>query len=93
MAKKFRQFEETVVKEVDGVAQTVEKTTVKFRKTVLERFPILIISLSTFGVVAVLYSFELIIERIPVLGNNPFYVFMLGVLALGITGQLYKKLQ
>ena len=56
MEKKFRQLEQTVVKEVDGVAQTVEKTTVKFRKSVLERFPFLIISLSTFGVVAVLYG-------------------------------------
>jgi hypothetical protein len=93
MVEKFRQLEQTVVKEVDGVAQTVEKTTVKFRKSVLERFPFLIISLSTFGLVAVLYSFEQMIAMVPVLDENPFYVFLLGVAALGITGQLYKKLQ
>lgn len=81
------------MKEVDGVAQTVEKTTVKFRKSVLERFPFLIISLSTFGLVAVLYSFEQMISMIPVLDENPLYVFLLGVTALGVTGQLYKKLQ
>jgi hypothetical protein len=90
---KFRQLEQTVVKEVDGVAQSVEKTTVKFRTSVLERFPFLIISLSTFGVVAVLYSFEQMIEMIPILNNNPLYVFVLGITALAITGTLYKKLQ
>ena len=93
MEKRFKRLEQTVVKEVDGVAQSVEKTTVKFRKSVLERFPFLIISLSTFGVVAVLYSFEQILSMIPVLENNPLLVFILGITALGVTGQLYKKLQ
>lgn len=93
MEKRFKQIEETVVKEVDGVAKTVEHTTVKFRKSVLERFPFLIIGLSTFGLVAVLYSFEQVLDSIPLLANNPVYVFTLGIIALAITGQLYKKLQ
>ena len=93
MQEQFRNIEKTVVREVDGVAQTVEKQTLKFRKSVLERFPFLIISLSTFGVVAVLYSFEQMISMIPVLENNPHLVFLLGITALGVTGTLYKKLQ
>jgi hypothetical protein len=93
MEKGFKKIEQTVVKEVDGVAREVEKRTVNFRKSVLERFPFLIISLSTFGLVAVLYSFEQMISMIPILERNPFYVFVLGVIALAITGQLYKKLQ
>lgn len=93
MADKFKQIEQTVVKEVDGVAQTVEKKTTKFRKSVLERFPFLIIGLSTFGLVAVLYSFEQMISMVPVLEKNPLYVLLLGIGALTTTGTLYKKLQ
>jgi hypothetical protein len=93
MEKHFKKIEETVVKEVDGVARTVENTTVHFRKTVLQRFPFLIIGLSTFGLVAVLYSFEQVIDMIPVLNQNPALVFLLGITALGVTGTLYKKLQ
>lgn len=93
MEKHFRQIEETVIKEVDGVAKTVEDTTVKFRQTVLERFPFLIIGLSTFGLVAVLYSFEQVISMIPILNENPLLVFVVGIIALGVTGTLYKKLQ
>jgi len=90
MKEKVKQVEQVLVKEVDGVAKTVEQKTVRFRKTVLQRFPFLIISLSTFGLVAVLYSFERIIESIPVLADNPYYIFVLGILALAITGTLYK---
>lgn len=93
MEKHIKEFEQTVVREVDGVAHKVEQTTVKFRKGVLDRFPFLVIGLSTFGLVAVLYSFEQVIAMIPVLADNPVYVFLLGIGALGITGTLYKKLQ
>lgn len=93
MEKHLKKVEETIVKEVDGVAKTVEHTTVKFRESVLQRFPILIIGLSTFGLVAVLYSFEQVIEMIPLLVNNPLLVFTLGIIALAVTGTLYKKLR
>jgi len=93
MEKHIKHLEETVVKEMGGFTKSVEHSTVKFRQTVLQRFPFLIIGLSTFGLVAVLYSFEQAISMIPVLENNPLLVFILGVTALGITGTLYKKLQ
>jgi len=93
MDEKLKHLEETVVKEVDDVAKTVEQTTVHFRKTILQRFPFLIIGLSTFGLVAVLYSFEQVISMIPILNSNPLYVFILGITALAATGTLYKKLQ
>lgn len=93
MIDRFKNFEASVIKDVDGVAKSVEQTTVRFRKSVLERFPFLIIGLSTFGVVAVLYSFEQMIEMVPLLDENPFLIFLLGITALGITGTLYKKLQ
>ena len=93
MEKHIKQIEETVVKEVGGLTKTVEESTVRIRRTVFERFPFLIIGLSTFGLVAVFYSFERVITMVPVLDNNPLLLFTIGVLALAATGTLYKKLQ
>jgi ABC-type long-subunit fatty acid transport system fused permease/ATPase subunit len=93
MEKHIKKVEETLVRDVDGVVRSVEETTEHFRKTVLQRFPFLIIGLSTFGLVAVLYSFEQVISMIPILERNPLLVFLLGITALGVTGTLYKKLQ
>lgn len=86
-------MEETVIKEVGGITKTVEKRTEKIRQSVLERFPFLIIGLSTFGLVAVFYSFEQVIDMIPLLSENPLLLFFMGIAALAATGTLYKKLQ
>lgn len=92
MKETFSHIEKTVVKEVEGITKSIEKTAVQYRKSVLQRFPFLIIGLSTFGVVAVLYAFEQIIESIPFLADNPLIILSVGILALTITGTLYKKL-
>lgn len=82
------------------VNQTIRNTEEKIvhgverrRETVLERFPLLFVLLSTFGFVATLYGFEGIIDRIDLLADNPWLLLALGLLVLGGTGSLYKKLQ
>lgn len=93
MKQALKTIETKVVREVEGVTKTLERQALQYRQSVFERFPFLIIGLSTFGLVAVLYAFEKIIDSIPLLANNPIYVMLVGLLALGITGTLYKKLQ
>jgi hypothetical protein len=93
MKETLKSIETTVVREVGGVTKTLEQQAVHYRQSVLQRFPFLIIGLSTFGLVAVLYGFEKIIDSIPVLADNPLYVLAVGLLSLAITGTLYKKLQ
>jgi len=78
---------------VGNVARSLGQRTLNIRENAFQRFPFLMITLSTFGLVAVLYSFERVIALVPALNNNPLLIFFMGVGALALTGTLYKKLQ
>jgi divalent metal cation (Fe/Co/Zn/Cd) transporter len=56
------------------------------------RFPLLFTLLATFGVVATLYGFQGILEKIPLLAQDPYISLVIGILILVLTGKLYKKL-
>ncbi len=58
----------------------------------LDKFPLLFTMLGTFGLVATLYGFEGLIDKVDVLADNPFILLCVGVLTLIGTGSLYKKL-
>ena len=62
------------------------------KKNAFERFPLLFTLLGAFGIVAIFYGFEHLIDRIDILANNPFILLATGIAALVITGTLYKKL-
>jgi len=62
------------------------------RQSAFERFPLLFTLLATFGVVATLYGFEHLIDRIHWLANNPVVSLLVGLAILIFTGSLYKKL-
>lgn len=62
------------------------------RQSVFERFPILFALLGTFGVVATFLGFELLIQKVDVLNDNPIILIATGIITLIITGSLYKKL-
>jgi hypothetical protein len=62
------------------------------KQTVLDRFPLLFTLLGTFGLVATLYGFEGLIDRVDVLAEHPFILLCVGVGTLIGTGSLYKKL-
>jgi hypothetical protein len=63
------------------------------RDNAFSRFPVIFVFLSTFGLVATLYGFEKVIDQIPYFEENPAMVLISGLLALTITGTLYKKLK
>jgi hypothetical protein len=62
------------------------------RDRLSERYPLVFTLTGAFGLVATFYGFEGIIDRIDALANNPYFILGTGILALVITGQLYKKL-
>jgi len=62
------------------------------RNSTFARFPLLFTLLGAFGVVATLYGFERLIDKIDLLADNPFILLASGVLILILTGSLYKKL-
>jgi len=93
MKQTFKSIETTVVKEVEGVTKSFEQHAQYYRKSVMQRFPFLVIGLSTFGVVSVFYGFEKIIDSIPFLEENPTLMLLIGLISLSVTGTLYKKLR
>lgn len=80
-AKSIKSSEELVVKELT-----------KRRDTAFQKFPLLFVLLSAFGIVATFYGFEHIIDQIDFLANNPVLLLGVGIGTLVLTGQLYKKL-
>lgn len=70
-----------------------EKEYIKRKKeAVFERFPLLFTLLGTFGLVATFYGFERLIDAIPLFANNPFILFVTGIIVLLFTGTLYQRL-
>lgn len=64
----------------------------KRRQTAFHRFPLLFTLLAAFGLVATIYGFERLIDKVEFLSDNPFILLGVGLLTLIITGTLYKKL-
>lgn len=80
--------EKAVIEKEKAVVHRIEEK----RDRLSERYPLLFTLTGAFGLVATFYGFEGIINRIDLLSNNPYFILGTGILALIITGQLYKKL-
>lgn len=81
-----------VPKKVVEAPRPVVDKIVEKRESAFKRFPLLFTLLATFGVVAVLYGFEHLIDNIGFLANNPIILLATGIVTLAITGTLYNKL-
>ena len=88
-----------VYKEVGGVVRTVEDVVTHtdhiigtYRQSVFKRFPILFALLVGFGGATTFYGIERIIASMPWLDDRPFLILFIGLVALALTGRLYKKL-
>jgi hypothetical protein len=62
------------------------------RQNAFQRFPLLFTLLAAFGVVATTDGFQRLMSKIPIMANNPYITLIIGLVALLITGTLYKKL-
>lgn len=80
---------ETAIKkagtEMEGVVEPV-------RETVLKRYPVFFAVVVTLGVAATVLGLEQILLRIPILTEQPWLLFLLGIAILTVTGRLYQKL-
>lgn len=80
--------ERAVIEREKAVVQRIEAK----RDRLSERYPLVFTLTGAFGLVATFYGFEGIINRIDLLIDNPIILLASGILALIVTGQLYKKL-
>lgn len=62
------------------------------RERLINHFPLWTALVATFGVVMIFYGFEKLIDRIPLLANNPWILLVTGLVVLIVTGTAYKKL-
>ncbi|HUD10627.1 MAG TPA: hypothetical protein VMR28_03060 [Candidatus Saccharimonadales bacterium] len=65
---------------------------IRQRNSVFKRFPLVFALLATFGLVATFYGFQHILQKVPLLANDPYITLIVGVGILLLTGTLYKKL-
>lgn len=56
------------------------------------KFPLPTALAATFGFVSVLYGFEKMIDNVKLFAENPIILLVTGLIILGITGSVYKKL-
>ena len=78
------------IKKVEELTKQVNNYMENRGKDVLSRYPILFSFLATFGIVCTLYGFERVIESVPILGDSPFLILLLGIVILIFTGSLFK---
>lgn len=62
------------------------------RERLINHFPLWTALVATFGVVMIFYGFEKLIDRVPLLANNPWILLVTGLIVLIATGTAYKKL-
>lgn len=77
---------------VEKLEKHIEAGSEPLRQNVFARFPILFTLSTTFGIVAVFFGFERMLQEISFLNNRPWLILLLGILILSITGTLYKGL-
>jgi hypothetical protein len=83
---------ESEIRKLEAMGGSLSGQAKRLRDSTFTRFPILIVFLSTFGLVSTFYGFEKVIDQIPFFVENPLMVLTTGILTLAITGTLFKKL-
>ncbi|MCA9363982.1 hypothetical protein KC727_02075 [Candidatus Kaiserbacteria bacterium] len=95
-------MKDKIVREVEGALERVDKTAQKviatteqfaepYRKSALQRFPILFTLLATVGITATFLALEQILMSIDVFVKHPMVLLVLGIVLLAITGQSLKR--
>jgi hypothetical protein len=76
-----------------SIVRREEEQVRKIRDTYSQKYPVVFAVGATFGLVAVLYGFEKLIDRNQLFVENPWFLLILGLVILAITGSFYNKLR
>jgi hypothetical protein len=77
---------------LEKTTQTLGAKMTTYRNTAFNKFPLLFLLLSSFGLVSTIYGFEKLIDTVPFLNEHPATLLITGLTTLIITGSLYKRL-
>ncbi|NCU37541.1 hypothetical protein EOL96_00535 [Candidatus Saccharibacteria bacterium] len=78
--------------EIEASEEKAYREIVKERNIIISKFPLPFALLTSFGLVATLYGFEHLIDKIPWFAENPWLLLVTGITCLLVTGAFYKKL-
>ena len=90
--KEQKQKIESEIKKLELAGESFKGQAEHMRDSVFERFPVIFILLSSFGLVSTFYGFEKVIDTIPFFVDHPRMILLMGITTLVATGSLYKKL-
>jgi len=80
------------IKKAEEIVREVHDSAGKYTQPVLRRYPLLFSFLILFSAAAILHGFELWSDHFSLVKEHPAYLILVGVIALFITGTLYKFL-
>ena len=81
------------IQKIEKIVKDIHDHSGKYTQPVLRRYPLLFAFLTVFSVAAILRGFELTADSIELFHEHPTLLIFVGVLALFLTGMLYKSLQ
>lgn len=80
------------IQNAEKIAREINNQAGKYTRPVLRRYPLLFSFLVVFSVAAILRGFEMWASQIGLFEEHPVYLIIIGVVALFLTGTLYKSL-
>ena len=82
-----------VLKKLEDLTARMNQLFAEKGKNVFSRYPLIFALLIVFGVTMVTQGIKDMLLKISLFQNNPFVMFVMGIIVLIITGTLYKKLK
>lgn len=82
-----------VLLELESTAAQLHRLIEKRGRPVFARYPLTFALLGTLGAAAVIYGFEGVVEKTPILSDRPILILSVGLLTLLLTGTLYRYLR
>ncbi len=78
--------------QAEKIVRDIHDKSGKHVQPVLKRYPLLFAFLIVFSVASILHGFELFTDQFEVFHTYPSLLILLGIIALLLTGMLYKSL-
>ncbi len=86
-------MEKDPIREVERMIKELHDGAGKYTQPVLKRYPLLFAFFLTFSFAAILHGFELLTDEYEFFHTHPSSLIIIGVIALLLTGTLYKILE
>lgn len=86
-------IEKDPIKRIEDMVRDIHDRAGNITQPVLRRYPLLFAFLLTFSAAALIHGFELLSDQMPIFQEHPTILIVIGSVALGLTGTLYKSLQ